>query len=609
MYVLYDGYKKSANTKKLQLKYILIGTIIGFAGGMTSFFLWYKILIPPVGNISLSLGIIAFSYSIIRYRLVDIRSVARTILVNLILAVFTYAVFYGVSWSYGEFFDGVFSNTSIALGIFIVPLFILSLYKLDKGVRYLADKYFFSSLYDYQNALTKLTDELSNYIDVDKIIVLIVETIKETIQPDKVGVFLFNLETIPRKYQIVKTVGFNDNSESLIKDGFLISYLYNRQKLLVSDELLMLARDTEDLVEKDNLLNLYKHMSVVDASIFLPLTNGKRLIGVIVLGSKSSKDAYTEEDLNLLKELSKQAGITIENALQYKAIQDFGKTLKKKVEEKTTDLRLANEDLENKNKLNQELLVMKTDFLRVVNHQLNTPISVMKGYFSMMKEGDYTPEKSFPAIEAGIERLGQTVSDFWDAYELEGERMQMNPARVDITSVVNQLIEEKKGMALAKERNIKISVRKSDFNVPNVWCDIKKITHVISNLLDNAVFYTYRGQVVLFYEIVEDLLKINIRDTGEGISPENKPRLFQKFSRGVGASGMHPDGSGLGLYISKKIVEGNGGEITFASNKELLGDDEQNGTTFSFTIPIYTNQKNGVSDGIVNRENKIEIFN
>jgi signal transduction histidine kinase len=166
------------------------------------------------------------------------------------------------------------------------------------------------------------------------------------------------------------------------------------------------------------------------------LIANKKLIGIIVLGSKVSGDAYTHEDLELLDTLSKQASVAIENARQYKQIQDFGKTLQGKVDEQTKDIAEKNAHL-------QELLAMKSDFLRVVNHQLNTPFSIMRGYFSMMKEGDYPPEKALPVIEAGLTRIINTVSAFWDAYKLEGEKMKMEPQKVDIKTIVEKMVEEK----------------------------------------------------------------------------------------------------------------------------------------------------------------------
>ncbi|MFA6410671.1 MAG: HAMP domain-containing sensor histidine kinase [Candidatus Buchananbacteria bacterium] len=289
------------------------------------------------------------------------------------------------------------------------------------------------------------------------------------------------------------------------------------------------------------------------------------------------------------------------------ALEKLAEKLEERVDEQT-------KDIGEKNKYLEELLNMKTDFLRVVNHQLNTPLAVMKGYFSMMEEGSYPPAKARPAIKGGLERISSTVSDFWDAYELEGEKMKMEPQKTDIAQIVNGLIPEKQNLQLALERKLKIEVQKPEFSaqarsafggeIPLVWCDYKKIAHVISNLLDNAIYYTRQGGVTVFYELVgKNYLKINIKDTGSGISKQDQKKLFQKFSRLKNATDLRPDGSGLGLFIAKKIIQGNDGEITCFSE----GADK--GSTFSFTLPIYKNQKltsEGEKSPI--KEEKIVIF-
>jgi signal transduction histidine kinase len=278
------------------------------------------------------------------------------------------------------------------------------------------------------------------------------------------------------------------------------------------------------------------------------------------------------------------------------AFKDLTATLKQKVTEQTKDITQKNQYL-------QELLEMKSDFLRVVNHQLNTPLSIIRNSYAMVKEGTFPPEKGFEYSSAGLERLCDTIAEFWDAYELEGNKMKMKFGKTDMEQIVAGLIKEKQKLPLTQERKLKITVKKPDFKIPIVWCDPKKILHVASNLLDNAIYYTYEGDVTVSYELVGKYLKIKVTDTGVGISEENKKRLFQKFSRGVGSTNLHPDGSGLGLYIAKKIVEGNDGVI------ECLSDGEKKGSVFSFTVPIYANQKSVIDkNSYITRDDKIIMF-
>jgi len=594
LFQLFRNYSSSNSLKQYQIKYIIWGTIIGFLGGSTNFFLWYNIEILPVGNIFTSLYVFILFYAMVKYRLMDIRIVIQKIFIYFVVAIFTYVFFYLLINFYNYTFGGVFTGVSYAFGIIVAPVFAYLFYVVDRGVRVFASKHLFVSLYNYQETINKLTDDLNKYIDLDKIIKLIVDTIKNTMQLDRAGVLLVNMETKPIKYEIAKIIGFDEsNGISLVQDSFLTKYLSKTQKPLVGDELVILSNEADKKTER-NLLRLHCHMAKIEAALCLPLMANKKLIGIIVLGSKLSGDAYTSEDLKLLDILSKQAGIAIENARQYKQIQEFGEILKTKVEEQT-------KDIEEKNAYLQELLNMKSDFLRVVNHQLNTPLSIMRGYFSMMKDGDYPPEKALPVIEVGLDRIINTVSSFWDAYKLEGEKMKMEPQKVDITVLVDKMIKEKKDLLVVKERKLKLEIKKPDFEIPNVWCDLQKISHVISNLLDNAANYTAKGKINVYYELLDGLLKVNIQDTGAGISEEYKKKIFQKFSRGNTTIGMNPNGSGLGLYIAKRVIEGNGGELSFYS------EGENKGTTFSFTVPIYKEQGSGENKETI-KQNKIEIF-
>jgi signal transduction histidine kinase len=522
----------------------------------------------------------------------DIRVVVRKVFIYFVIATFTYFMFYFMIWLYARFFGGLFTTAAYFLGIIIAPLFVLAFYTMDRNIKDFSNKYLFVSLYNYQETINRLIDELSSYIDLDKIITLIVDTIKKTMQLDRASIFLANTEG---DYQMFKTNSIDETP--LVKNSFLIKHLLKYRKPLIREELVVFSKNSKSEAEKKRFSKLYEFMDKIKVSLCLPLVANRKLIGIIVLGSKTSGDPYTKEDLELLNVLSKQAGIAIENAIQYKQIQEFGETLQEKVDEQTRDIR-------EKSMYLQELLAMKSDFLRVVSHQLNTPLSIMRGYFSMMKEGDYEPEKALPIIEEGLGRIINTVSDFCDAYKLEGEKMKMEPRKINITTVINKLVEEKKELPYTKERKLKIVIEKPDFKVPVVWCDFEKMTHVISNILDNAVFYTQKGGVTISYELVNnDYLKVSVKDTGCGILEKDYPKIFQKFSRGVNAPNMHPDGSGIGLYIAKKIVEGNGGEILFESK------GENKGTIFSFTIPIYKDQEKENKSEVVVKENKIEIFN
>ncbi len=591
------NYKKSSGIERYQIKYLFIGFLISLILGIL-----LNLILPTLGysrassiGPSMALFFIGFTgYAITRYRLMDIRIIIKKIFIHLLVSIFVYGLFYLIAWIYLKSFGGIFNNTSYIAGIFLAIGFVTIFSWLRTLLKNVSDKYFFKNLTNYHNSLIFLSQELNKYNDLDKIISLIVDTIKPAMNLDRAGVLLVNINSKPIHYQIAKTIGFNEqNGISLVQDNFLTQYLQKTKSILLLDELSLLSRNAKTKKDSKGFSDLKRYMEHIEASLCLPLISNNNLIGIVVLGAKLSKDAYTKEDLELLSALGSQASIAIENARLYDEINDkkreldkFNRELKYKVEEQTKDIKEKNRHLE-------ELLNMKSDFLRTVNHQLNTPLSIMKNAFSMIEDKSLEVNRGLEIASIGLERMSNTISDFWDAFELEGQKIEMALIETNIEKIINDMIKEKKNLKLVKTRNLKINLTKPSFKIPKVLCDQKKITHVISNLLDNAVFYTEKGSINIGFEKInkngKKFLKILVSDTGCGVSEEDREKLFSKFSRGSTASSIHPDGSGLGLYIAKNIVEDSGGELKLEDSK--IGE----GATFSFALQISnlksTNQK------------------
>lgn len=576
-YLLFKTYLRESGIKRYQIKYTLIGMVIGFLGGSTNYFLWYNINFPPYGNILASSFVVCTTYAIIRYRFMDIRIAARKAFIYFGVAAFTYAMFYLVAWIYTHFFGGVFTPTGYLAGIIIAPVFVVTFYGVNKGLMVIANKYFFASLYNYQTTINKLSQELNYLTDLNQIINSIVDTIKHTMQLDRAGVLLINLKTKPIHYQIAKVIGFNrQNGISLVQDNFLTKYLQQSQKLLVRDELSLLVRDARTAKEKESFLRLNNHMKRIEASLCLPLMSSGQLIGIIVLGAKISGDAYTKEDLELLSTLSYQAGIAVDNARLYQEVQDFNKTLKQRVNEQTKEIRKKNVYLE-------ELLKMKTEFLDIASHQLKTPISITRGYLSMILDGTIKGVKDKLAAAkkamAGIERLNRTVKDFLDASDLEGKEIELELAPTDLIKLIKDLVAEKE--FLAKQKDLKFSFTLPKEKLPQVKIDPSQFFQAIANLVDNAIYYTSQGEVTVSLEKLGQEIIVKVKDTGIGISAEDQKKLFQKFTRGKQAILAKPDGSGLGLYIAQKIVAAHHGQIKLES-------EVGKGSVFSVVLPLKT---------------------
>jgi len=572
--LIWREYKNSSGIKKIQVRYILFALSIGFGGGSFSFLPVYKIDFYPFLNIFISVGILIVAYAILRYRLMDLRVVARHIFIYIAIATFTYVFFYLIVWFYTKFFGGIFNTASYFTGLIIAPLFVIGFFNFNKLIQHFINKYLFFSLYSYQNTISKLSHELNYLTDLNQIINSIVDTIKQTMQLDRAGVLLINETQKSTYYQIAKVIGFNEkNGISLVQDNFLTQYLKKTQKPMVRDELFLIARDSKTEKDKEGFKNLYNHMEHIEASLCLPLLSSNKLIGIIVLGAKISGDAYTKEDLELLNTLSYQAGIAIDNARLYKEVHDFNKTLKQKVDEQTREIRKKNIHLE-------ELLKMKNEFLNIASHQLKTPISITRGYLSMILDGSLKePAKKKNAIEKamfGINRLNNTVKDFLDASDLEGKDMELDFSKVDLVNLINNIVSGKE--ILAKKKGISLEFKELKKSLPAFNLDGSRLAEAISNLIDNGIFYTEQGGVKISLEVSDNQIKIKIEDTGIGISEDEQKELFTKFKRGKRALLAKPDGSGLGLYIAKKIIELHKGRI-------FLKSEVGKGTSFIINIP------------------------
>ncbi len=229
---------------------------------------------------------------------------------------------------------------------------------------------------------------------------------------------------------------------------------------------------------------------------------------------------------------------------------------------------------------------IKSEFVSVAAHQLRTPLSGIKWTLEtfleeVTEEEDKLTEDEISLIKKTYdanERMVRLVNDLLNVSRIEEGRYIYEPEPVDIFELISPILEEHKEIIDEKE-GLELRMEKTEENIPRVEVDIEKMRVVLQNLIDNAVKYTDEGQVVVKVERRADKLKISVKDDGIGIPQEQQERLFNKFFRAENVVRKDVEGSGLGLFITKNIVEAHGGEIGFESV-------EGQGTVFYFTLPI-----------------------
>ncbi len=243
--------------------------------------------------------------------------------------------------------------------------------------------------------------------------------------------------------------------------------------------------------------------------------------------------------------------------------------LKLELEKSNSQLGVANDKLKDLDRL-------KTEFLSLASHQLRSPLTAIKGYASMLLEGDYGDIN--PEAKDAVSRVFQSsnnlqiiVEDLLNVSKIEQGGMKYEMANFDFASLVKSITKDLSINAKGKDLELKYTTPENE--VFNVHGDQIKLRQVVLNFIDNAIKYTKVGHIDTSIIKKDGKIIFSVKDTGMGLTPEIIDTLFQKFNRGDGAR-MNTSGSGLGLYLAKEIVRAHDGKVWIES--EGLGK----GSTF-----------------------------
>ncbi|MEK7169674.1 MAG: HAMP domain-containing sensor histidine kinase [Patescibacteria group bacterium] len=228
----------------------------------------------------------------------------------------------------------------------------------------------------------------------------------------------------------------------------------------------------------------------------------------------------------------------------------------------------------------RELDQMKSEFVSLASHQIRGPLTAIKGYASMMTQGDYgvVPDnlkEIIQTISDSSNALMVVVQDFLDVSRIEQGKMKYDFSVFDLSKLTYDVANELSPNIERKGLRSKLEIEP---NI-NVYSDIGKIRQVIQNLIDNALKYTQKGYITVSLKKAGNSALLTIRDTGVGIKPEVLPKLFQKFSRAEDASKANILGTGLGLYVAKQLIEAQNGKVWAES------EGEGKGSTFMVELP------------------------
>ena len=252
----------------------------------------------------------------------------------------------------------------------------------------------------------------------------------------------------------------------------------------------------------------------------------------------------------------------------------------KEIRDLKAELLKANQEIE-------KLSRIKSDFISVISHELRTPLTSIKESVSLILDGVTGPlneeQKKFLTIaKNNIDRLAKLITDILDLSKLEAGRIHMHKKKTNINSIIKDVYAAAKISADQKKINLSLSLEES---IEPTWVDPDRIDQVLKNLISNALKFNRDNGTIKISSSKEriserDFVKITVEDNGIGIPHEEIENLFRNFSPLDTSMTRRHNGAGLGLAISKGIVELHGGDIWVISEPEM-------GSKFIFTIPIY----------------------
>jgi signal transduction histidine kinase len=306
------------------------------------------------------------------------------------------------------------------------------------------------------------------------------------------------------------------------------------------------------------------------SELAIPLKFGSQVIGVLNLES-DHRDGFPKDEMDVLESLANEIAVSLHNAQNFAALET------------------ANRDLAQGTLMANQANMLKSRFLFNASHKLRTPLNSIIGYSETILSGMYGDisdtllDRQRRILDNG-RHLQALIEDMLDLSAIETGQMQLNRQWLDLYALLDEVTNATRALYQAgfpgHDLTVRLDLTALKEPLPPIWADIERLRYILINLSSNAVKFTEEGEVVLSAEFDEKEVRLLIRDTGPGISEDDRRYLFEPFQHQRGSTTSEGKGTGLGLPVSRLLAMRHGGDLTVRSIP-------RQGSTFTLHLPLH----------------------
>jgi signal transduction histidine kinase len=531
---------------------------------------------------------IVMGYVVLTHNLPDARLIMRRTLIYIITALFIVGFYLVSTLGVQPLFRAVPNYNPLVIGAAIAIALALLFTPLLGLVQRMVDKLLRIQVTDAGRTLHQYSESISNILDVQRLASVAVGLIIESMELQRGFLFLVDTETATGGHRVYRLRAARADGERQI-----LPLLLEENHPIA----LHLARDQKTLLQFDlDLLPTFQTVSRLErewfdrleTEVYAPIFANRRWIGLLALGAKLSGQRFSDDDLVTVSALANQTAVALENA---RLVENLLK-LNNQLSQAYRDLDKANRDLE---RLDQT----KSDFISIASHELRTPLTVMRGYIEMLLEDrnlDENIKQVVGSLHKSTLRLHEIMDSMFDIAQIDARALQLHIQPVDTAALVRDVCSGLKKPIADRRLSLTLDLPP----LPTVKADPNILRKVFSHLVNNAIKFTPNGGTIRITGTVTppspvDLphggVEIIVSDSGVGVDPDFHEMIFTKFyqpgelnKHSTSQSRFKGGGAGLGLALSKGIVEAHGGRIWV----ESAGHDEVKfpGSQFHVLLPL-----------------------